>query len=326
MATIASTSSSTGGRSTREPTAITSRGNILHRYRASSRARKPYNLAAMGFRRHGPFQAGDQVQLTDPKGRHHTITLEARQGVPHPQGRPPARRADRAARGLVVRSTGGTSPTWRCRRCSRTTSCRCRAARPSSTPRTRGRSSPWPTSSPAPGSSRRGSAPARSRASCCAPSVTEGHAHSYERREDFAEIARRTSSASSAAEPAWQLTVGDLQDDLPDTDVDRVILDMLAPWECLDAVAKALVPGGHLLLCRHHHPAVPDRRGDPRARQLHRAAAVGDDGPRLARRGPRRPPRPPDDRAHRLPRHRPPPGRRRHPAAAPATTEEPPKL
>ena len=27
--------------------------------------------------RRGPFQAGDRVQLTDPKGRLHTITLEA---------------------------------------------------------------------------------------------------------------------------------------------------------------------------------------------------------------------------------------------------------
>jgi len=25
----------------------------------------------------GPFKVGDQVQLTDPKGRHYTFTLEA---------------------------------------------------------------------------------------------------------------------------------------------------------------------------------------------------------------------------------------------------------
>ena len=30
--------------------------------------------------------------------------------------------------------------------------------------------------------------------------------------------------------------------------VDRVVLDMLAPWECLDAVADAMVPGG-VLIC-----------------------------------------------------------------------------
>jgi tRNA (adenine57-N1/adenine58-N1)-methyltransferase len=31
---------------------------------------------------------------------------------------------------------------------------------------------------------------------------------------------------------------------LDDRDVDRVILDMLAPWECVPAVAEALTPGG----------------------------------------------------------------------------------
>jgi tRNA (adenine57-N1/adenine58-N1)-methyltransferase len=31
---------------------------------------------------------------------------------------------------------------------------------------------------------------------------------------------------------------------LDDREVDRVILDMLAPWECIDAVADALAPGG----------------------------------------------------------------------------------
>ncbi|MEO7979883.1 MAG: tRNA (adenine-N1)-methyltransferase, partial [Sporichthyaceae bacterium] len=33
-----------------------------------------------------------------------------------------------------------------------------------------------------------------------------------------------------------------------ETDVDRVVLDMLAPWDCLDPVARALVPGG-VLIC-----------------------------------------------------------------------------
>ena len=72
--------------------------------------------------------------------------------------------------------------------------------------------------------------------------------HSYERREDFAEIAQQNVERYfGGPHPAWQLTVGDLQDNLTDADVDRVILDMLAPWECLEAVSKALVPGG--ILC-----------------------------------------------------------------------------
>jgi tRNA (adenine57-N1/adenine58-N1)-methyltransferase len=46
--------------------------------------------------------------------------------------------------------------------------------------------------------------------------------------------------------------VGDLVESLPAVapagTVDRVVLDMLAPWECLDAVSEALVPGG-VLIC-----------------------------------------------------------------------------
>ena len=42
--------------------------------------------------------------------------------------------------------------------------------------------------------------------------------------------------------------MGDLVEALPTHDpagtVDRVVLDMLAPWECVDVVADALVPGG----------------------------------------------------------------------------------
>jgi tRNA (adenine57-N1/adenine58-N1)-methyltransferase len=38
--------------------------------------------------------------------------------------------------------------------------------------------------------------------------------------------------------------VGDLVASIDEIDADRVILDMLAPWECVDAAAKALTPGG----------------------------------------------------------------------------------
>jgi tRNA (adenine57-N1/adenine58-N1)-methyltransferase len=74
-----------------------------------------------------------------------------------------------------------------------------------------------------------------------------GRLSSYERRADFAEIARaNVERFFGGPHPAWSITVGSLQDALTDTDVDRVVLDMLAPWECLDAVSKALRPGGVL--------------------------------------------------------------------------------
>jgi tRNA (adenine57-N1/adenine58-N1)-methyltransferase len=76
-----------------------------------------------------------------------------------------------------------------------------------------------------------------------------GWVSSYERREDFAEVARRNvAQFFGDAHPRWRLTVGDLVESLPAGEepgsVDRVVLDMLAPWECVDVVADALAPGG----------------------------------------------------------------------------------
>ena len=75
-----------------------------------------------------------------------------------------------------------------------------------------------------------------------------GLVSSYERREEFADVARRNvTQFFGGKHPAWRLTVADLAAALPDESahtVDRVILDMLAPWECVDAVAGALAPGG----------------------------------------------------------------------------------
>ncbi|MBO1902546.1 tRNA (adenine-N1)-methyltransferase [Leucobacter weissii] len=81
----------------------------------------------------------------------------------------------------------------------------------------------------------------------------EGELLSFERREEFAQIARANVAAfHGAAPPNWSVTVGDLQEQLPARcaagSVDRVVLDMLAPWECVAAAAAALRPGG-VVLC-----------------------------------------------------------------------------
>ena len=78
-----------------------------------------------------------------------------------------------------------------------------------------------------------------------------GLLHSVERRADFAAVARGNVEGYFAGpHPAWRLTVGDLADVLPTiaepASVDRVVLDMLAPWENLAVAADALVPGGVL--------------------------------------------------------------------------------
>jgi tRNA (adenine57-N1/adenine58-N1)-methyltransferase len=80
-----------------------------------------------------------------------------------------------------------------------------------------------------------------------------GELYSVERRDDFAQIARGNVEAFfGGPHPAWSLSVGDLADVLPHTveagTVDRVVLDMLAPWENVDVVAGALAPGG-VLIC-----------------------------------------------------------------------------
>ena len=73
----------------------------------------------------------------------------------------------------------------------------------------------------------------------------DGTVHSVERRQDFADNARsNVENYFSGAPDNWSLTVGDLQDQSVSDSYDRVILDMLAPWECVDLAAQALRPGG----------------------------------------------------------------------------------
>lgn len=72
---------------------------------------------------------------------------------------------------------------------------------------------------------------------------------SFERREEFAAVARANVETFLGEVPAtWRIELGDLAEALPAVvepgTIDRVVLDMLAPWECLDAVADALTPGG----------------------------------------------------------------------------------
>jgi len=80
-----------------------------------------------------------------------------------------------------------------------------------------------------------------------------GSVTSFERREEFATIAAANIESFFGEDPDnHRIVLGDLVAELsgqfgPDS-VDRVVLDMLAPWECVDAVAEALVAGG-VLVC-----------------------------------------------------------------------------
>lgn len=75
-----------------------------------------------------------------------------------------------------------------------------------------------------------------------------GFVHSVERREDFADNATANITDYFGEKPPhWSLDVGSVQEKEFDQQFDRVILDMLAPWECVEMSAKVLRPGGVFL-------------------------------------------------------------------------------
>lgn len=79
----------------------------------------------------------------------------------------------------------------------------------------------------------------------------EGRVFSYEVRADHAEHAERNVRTFYGEHPDnWDLRVADLSDTSVEAlggRVDRVVLDMLAPWECLPTVSEVLMPGGVLV-------------------------------------------------------------------------------
>jgi tRNA (adenine57-N1/adenine58-N1)-methyltransferase len=197
-----------------------------------------------GAARRGPFVEGDLVQLTDPKGRMHTLELVAGKEFHTHRGQIPHDDLIGQPEGIVVSSAAGTVYL---------------ALRPLLIDFTlsmpRGATVVYPKDAAQivamadvfPGA-RVIEAGAGSGALTCSllrAVGDHGVVHSYERREDFAAIARsNVERFFGVPHPAWQLTVGDLVEACDDTDVDRVVLDMLAPWEVLGTVGEALVPGG----------------------------------------------------------------------------------
>jgi tRNA (adenine57-N1/adenine58-N1)-methyltransferase len=199
----------------------------------------------------GVFEVGDQVQITDPKGRKHTVVLVVGKQFHTHQGALEHDELIGRPEGIVVTSTGGTAYL---------------AFRPLladfvlSMPR--GATVVYPKDAAMivgyadvfPGA-RVIEAGAGSGALSCsllrAVGAT-GAVYSYERREDFAVVAaKNVERFFGSPHPAWRLTVGDLVQSLADGPlehpVDRAVLDMLSPWECLDAIARVLFPGG--LIC-----------------------------------------------------------------------------
>jgi tRNA (adenine57-N1/adenine58-N1)-methyltransferase len=196
--------------------------------------------------RRGLFRVGDRVQLTDPKGRLHTITLVVEQAFHTSKGAIAHDDLIGQPEGIVVTAAGGTQYL---------------ALRPLlvdfvlSMPR--GATVVYPKDSAQilaladvyPGA-RVLEAGAGSGALTCSllRAVGDtGEVHSFERRPEFAEIAAaNVERYFDSPHPAWRLTVGDLAEQESPPEVDRAVLDMLAPWDCIPVVAKALLPGGVL--------------------------------------------------------------------------------
>ena len=79
---------------------------------------------------------------------------------------------------------------------------------------------------------------------------TEGKLTSIERREEFARVAMGNATVFFGHRPAqWDLRTGDfdtLAADLPEDVFDRIVLDMLDPWNRLQQAYRVMAPGGVL--------------------------------------------------------------------------------
>jgi tRNA (adenine57-N1/adenine58-N1)-methyltransferase catalytic subunit len=200
-------------------------------------------------RRTGPFAVGDRVQLTDPKGRHYTMILKPGSEFHTHRGAVAHDAVIGSPEGSVVKSTNGDAFL---------------VLRPllvdyvMSMPR--GAQVIYPKDAAQivhegdifPGA-RVMEAGAGSGAMTCSllrAVGPDGEVISYEVRADHAEHAQRNVATFFGQDPDnWRLVIADLIDaDLADASVDRAVLDMLAPWDVLGAVARMLVPGGVLII------------------------------------------------------------------------------
>jgi tRNA (adenine57-N1/adenine58-N1)-methyltransferase len=200
--------------------------------------------------RGGPFRSGDRVQLTDPKGRHYSITLKAgaeyhthRGGLAHDDliGKPEG--------SLVVSPVGTPYLALRPRLADYVLSMP-RGAQVIY-PKDAAQILMWGDIFPGARVLEAGAGSGALACSLLQAVGSEGRVVSYEVRADHAEHAERNVRQFFGELPDhWSLRVADLAalaDQSPAERFDRVVLDMLAPWEHLDTVAKALVPGGVLV-------------------------------------------------------------------------------
>lgn len=195
----------------------------------------------------GPFQPGDRVQLTDSKGRRFTVVLEPG-GVFHThRGAIGHDDLIGAPEGSVVRSAANTQYL---------------ALRPLLAdyvlsmprgaqviyPKDAAQIIMWGDVFPGARVLEAGAGSGALTCSLLRAVGPDGTVTSYEVRDDHAEHAVRNVERFFGERPAnWTLQVADLATHPAGRAVDRVVLDMVAPWEVLPAVSAALIPGGVLV-------------------------------------------------------------------------------
>ena len=219
----------------------------------------------------GPFEAGDQVQLTDPKGRHNQVVLTPGKTFFTHRGSISHDELIGLEDGSVVTSSGGTQYVVLRPLLADFTLAMKRGAAvvyPKDAAQIVAMADIFPGAAVV-------EAGAGSGALTCwlLRAVGEsGTVTSYERRPDFAALAQRNVETFYGGPPAnWRLVPGDFGgkddpaldepdgptlsaehfpqvksapgQDAPDR-VDRVVLDMLAPWDSLDTATRLLVSGG----------------------------------------------------------------------------------
>jgi tRNA (adenine57-N1/adenine58-N1)-methyltransferase catalytic subunit len=232
------------------------------------------------IKRRGPFAPGDQVQLTDEKGRSHRLVLAAGRSFHTHRGSIAHDDLIGTQEGSVVRASGGMLYV---------------ALRPLLADYTismsRGATVVYPKDAAQiigladifPGARVLEAGAGSGALSCWLLRAVgeDGRLVSFERRADFAAVAlANVEGYFGGPHPAWSLVIGDLPADatpaapgqdtaaqdtagqdtagqdgaLPDDrpqppagDLDRIVFDLLAPWDHVAGAARWLVPGG--LIC-----------------------------------------------------------------------------
>jgi len=217
----------------------------------------PYPFGVIS--RRGPFAPGDQAQLTDPKGRHHLAVLQPGKVFHTHRGSIALDDLIGSPEGSVVRSSSGIPYVALRPLLADFTLSMTRGAAvvyPKDAAQILAMADIWP-------GARVLEAGAGSGALSCwllRAVGAGGLLVSYERRADFADIARaNVERFFGGPPPQWDLRPGEFGGDAGTEDpgtgdegagaeepFDRVVLDMLAPWECVGSAARALLPGGVL--------------------------------------------------------------------------------